>query len=79
MAPEETHYLGIAAAIGVLVPLGLVAYAYFFVTTSLAQKAAVEASREHVRILDIKPRMRDTSAPEEPKEILRNLVYSRYG
>lgn len=56
MAPEETRYLTIAAVVVIITPLALAAYVYWFLITTYAQQRAVQAAREHVRVLDIKIR-----------------------
>ncbi len=55
MAPEETRYLSIAIGVVIAVPLVLAGYSYYYLAITVAQKSAVNAAVENVRIQDIKP------------------------
>lgn len=53
--PNENRYLLIAVSIITFAPLFLAGYAYYYLAITYAQKNAVYAAQESIRVLDIKP------------------------
>jgi CBS domain containing-hemolysin-like protein len=60
-APNEDRYLLIAVSLITFVPLFLAGYAYYYLAITYAQKNAVYAAQQNIRVLDIKPSHRTTT------------------